>query len=597
MNEARRSFYSVLVHFLLGLAGCIVYSFVRPLPVDILPVFVTGYRLRAGLSLFVSFMPALQISGLLIGYTLAFSRNSSENIGRWSVELLTYLKGAFTICLICISLYVILAEGITPFIEERQEQSIVRTGDYNDFISVARNSLFRGMPEEAEFQINRALQIWPKSKDAISMLDGIRLELAGQDDKSRSALAVKSSAETEQAIAPPGGLTVRAALDKAEAAEKTADFYSAHYFAMLAWSIAPSTDPAKAEAMKVASSAWNRITAGSDYLKTEGDRRLYGIKHGGYEAIQRKDYLKAYYIFLELREQELNSGEKKTDPDIVRFLEVSRRGVLESFFFIDETLNKQLFETARDVFFAVKRPDGSVHTVFIRGVTYTKNAGKDMVYLRDFEYARFDRNNVLQYQISVPYVKMYPYNTAEGRAFPELMLKAVNRKIAGNEITPAVLYGEVPPMEQTMLRLDMPYADFNLLVRANKGAPYMSLVDLLLFVDKAERYGYSSAVYLKEMMSRLSDPFLMLIASIYALVLGWKYRLGKNVLFKAWWILPLPLFPVLSLFAVSAIRYIGNLCIVVFIGLVPHNSILVMLAFLSLCFLLLSVYFFSQRSE
>jgi len=57
-------------------------------------------------------MPALQISGLLIGYALAFSKNASESVDRWSEQLLSYLKGAFIICLFCISAYVILAEGV-----------------------------------------------------------------------------------------------------------------------------------------------------------------------------------------------------------------------------------------------------------------------------------------------------------------------------------------------------------------------------------------------------------------------------------------------------------------------------------------------------
>lgn len=125
----------------------------------------------------------------------------------------------------------------------------------------------------------------------------------------------------------------------------------------------------------------------------------------------------------------------------------------------------------------------------------------------------------------------------------------------------------------------------------------MSLIDLFRFMEKAEKYGFSRTECLREMIDRLADPFLMLIISIYALTLGWKYRLGKNVLFKAWWILTIPLFPLLSLFIIGVVRYLSRICSIIFVGLVPQNPVLLMLIFLALCFTGMSVFFFSQRSD
>ena len=596
MIEARRAIPVLLIHFLFGFIGCLVFSFLTPLSVNLLDPFIQGFRFRSGVLLFIGYIPALQISGLLIGYALAFSKNASETVERWSGQLLSYLKGAFILCLIFISIYIVLAEGVAPFLLTRQDESIARTDDYNDFISISKDSFARGLTAEAEFQANRALQIWSKSPETNKILDIIRLEIGDSNDNA-FGLENKSKADSAPVFFGSEGLSVRMALDKANKAYSDEDFYNAHYYAMLAWSIAPATDPNKSEAMQAASAAWNQITEGMDLLKAEGDKQLYSTKHYGYEAIQRKDYLKAYYIFSALQTQQLGSKDKKIDPDVERFLDVSRKGVLESFFFIDETLNMQLFETARDVFFVIKGTDGISHCIFIRGVTYTTEGGRDMAFLRDFEYARIDRHNKLDYHYSVPYVKMYPYSTSTGLAQPELLLKAVNRTTEGDEIISEVLYGDVPEMERNMIRLDMPYKDFNLIVAANKGAPSMSLIELMQFIDQAERYGFSRSVYLQEMISRLSDPFLMLIISIYTLVLGWRYRLGKKVLFKAWWILTIPLFPVLSLFVIGSVRYIARLCIVLFVGLVPENSLLLMLVFLALCFTLMSVYFFSQRSD
>lgn len=534
---------------------------------------------------------------MLLGYAYAFSQNASESVDRWSMQLLVYLKGAFLICLLCISFYIVLSEGVSPFLKARQNEVLTRTNDYNDFIMVANKSISLGLMSEAEYQANCAVQIWPESKPATELLEKIRYEIAKStgDESARSKKEALSTAVNHS----PGSsaLTVREALDMAEGAEKNLDFYSAHYFAMLAYNLAPDTEPLKSKAMSIASNAWNYISTGIDALKAADEILLYKTKLSGYEAIQNKDYLKAYYIFLTLHEKEIRTPDGRIDPDVDRFLDVSRKGVLDSYFFIDETLNVRLFETARDIFFVIKDLDGSFSSIFIRGVSYTKASGKDMMYLRGFEYARFDQNKKIEYQIYVPYGKMFPYTTDKGLKNPEIFLRSVNRTIEGADILPVVISGKVPEIEKSILRLNMSFSDFNLIVAANNGAASLSLIELIKFCDLAEKYGFSRTQYQIEMIDRLADPFLMLIVSIYALILGWKYRLGKNVLFKAWWILVVPLFPIISLFLIETIRYISKLCIVLFVRFFPQNPALFMLIFLAIWFAGASFYFFSQRSD
>jgi lipopolysaccharide export LptBFGC system permease protein LptF len=143
----------------------------------------------------------------------------------------------------------------------------------------------------------------------------------------------------------------------------------------------------------------------------------------------------------------------------------------------------------------------------------------------------------------------------------------------------------------------MPWKDFNLIVTANRGPESMSLLDLFAFVGKAEQYGFSRDLYLAEMIERLSEPFLMLIMSVLALILGWKFKLGQHTLFKAWWVLIVPLFPLLSLYAIETVRYLARLCIVVSLSLQQEYPLPLMLGFLALLFAGLSVYFFAQRSD
>jgi len=596
MTDAKRTLPVILVHFVLGFVLCLVYAFVRSTGVDLIAPFINGYRFRSAVLLFVQYMPALQISGLLVGYALAFGKSSGGPVGRWSPELLTTLKGAFLLCLLCVSLYVVLSEGFTPYLSFRQMEVSERTEDYHDYLRVADESLRAGSLAKAEFEVNGALQIWKDSKEANFLLEKIRYEIAEAGGDGTGTRGGKETADSLVIARSSGGLTVLEALDKAADSEKALDFYSAHYYAVLASRLAPDTDPNKAIALAAAARAWNLMSTGTNLARAGDDARLYGTKQSGYDAIQRFDYLKAYYIFLELQERETQAGTGKIDPDVARFLEVARKGVLDSFFFIDETANMRLFESARNVFFVIRHPDGSSDSVLIQGLTYTRSAGRDTAYLRGFEIARFAPDNTLRFQLFVPYAKMLQFTSTGGKVVPELFLRAVSRDNAGVEIVPTVISGTVSPEELRLLVLDVPYADFSLLVQANRGAASLPLLSLFRFVEKAETYGFSRDLYLAELIARLSDPFLMLIVSIYALVLGWKYCLAQNAFFKAWWILAVPLFPVLSLFAIGTVRYLSRLCIVVFIGIVPQNPVLLMLVFLSLSFAAMSVYFFSQRS-
>lgn len=609
----KRAAPALVGYFLVALAGCIAYSLIRPVPVDLIAPFVVGYKLRAAVIMFVGFMPSLLISGILLGYALAFSKNADELVERWSARLLAFLKGAYVLCLACIAVYVLLSEGLLPAMKSRQVEAVARTADFTEFRSVAREAYDRSSYAEAELAARSALRIWPKNGETAALLDRILYAHAGAEKSAAGpktgtpgaapnngppgAAGAPGSAAEDSVPLGSTGMTVLEALDAARQAQDNLDFYNAHYYAMLAYRLAPGTDPNRAVAQRLASKAWNQITEGKDLLLSEPDRKLYETKRSGYEAIQNGDYLRAYYIFEGLRKSETESPGAKKDPDVARFLEVSRKGVLESFFFIDETVYMRLFESSRNVFFVIRRADGGTDAVSARGITWTRAEGKDLAYLRGFEYAHFGPGGRLKYQMSVPYAKMFSGLSPEGTNCPELILHAVDRGREGADIVPVAVSGTIPGREGRVLLLDMPWKDFPLVVSANRGTRAMSLPDLLSFSPRASRYGFSRVDFSSEILKRISDPFLMLILSVIALIFAWKYKLGRNTLFKAWWVLAIPLFPLLCFYAVETVRYLAGLFIVTAAAVLPNLSLPLVLAGLSVAFGLVSLQFFAQRSD
>ena len=595
MRELKRVFPIVLLHYIAGLAICLVYTFLQPLSVSLIPPFILSWRLRSAILLFITYMPALQISGILVGYAIAFSHQAEQSVDRWSSQLFSSLKEAFKLSLVLLSVYIVLVEGVGPVMQTRKDSAVTRTEDFHDYLTVSRALLADGKPAEAEFRLRSALDIWKGSPEAQKLIEDSRLKLAELSGGKPKADETK----LPDPLVPrdPVGLTVLGALDLAAEAEKGLDFYNAHYYAMLAYRLAARDDPNRDAALRMAASAWNRITGGTDTLRARGDTELYGTKRKGYDAIQNGDYLTAYYIFLDLFNADRDKGDGQRDPDVERFLEVLRKGVLESFFFADETASLRLFESARDIFFLVRGANGMTDAVSIRGVTYTRASGRDVAYLRDFEIARFDQNDALLYRMYAPQAKMFSYS-ADGKNFrPEILLHAVDRAGSGGDIVPLVLDGEAPDQDLSILLLDMPYRDFNMIVSANRGPMSMIMTDLMRFAGRAESYGFDPAVYMREALHRLSDPFLILIISILALVAGWRFHLGKDVLFKAWWMLVVPLFSVLSLLIIALMRYLAGLWIVAFVAIVPDYATVLTLSLQAVLFAAASFFFFSQRSD
>ncbi len=594
MPDARKATLILLVFLVGGAVTCGAMAFAQALPDDLLPSFVIGWRLRASVLRFIDWFPALLISGVLIGYAISFGKSADSPVERWSPFLLASLKGAFAICFVGITVYVILSEGVGPVLSSRQAEFVARTKDYRDYLEVARQSMKTGDYATAEFQSSVACQIWPESAEATELREQCRYLRASASGGS-SMEAPSSGLES----LPPGAanLTVLSALDLAQEANARLDYYSAHYYAMLAYRLARDTDPNRDVALRVASAAWNSLSEGLAEEESAPDRELFATKKKGYDAIQRGDYLSAYYVFLGLREKELSDADGKADPDVSRFLDVSRQGLLDAFFFMDETGNMKRFETSRDVFFVVRRADGSSMALFARGVTWSRSTGKDLAYLRDFECVSLGWDGVVRFHVSVPYAKMFPFKSPEGKLVPEILLHAVDRGRPGVETLPTVLAGSLPEESQNVLVLDMPYGDFSLASDASGGVSGISLFELFRLEPLAANYGFSVAEVRCEIINRLADPFIVLIVSVYALVLGWRFRLSSKTLFKAWWALSLPLFPVFAVFFMDLARYVTRIGIVAIVRFVPYNPILPVLAALTAWFAGVSVFFFSQRSD
>jgi len=597
MTELKRALPAFLAFIVIGLVASLGWAAFQAPPSVLIESSILWWKLRSGALLFIGFFPALFTSGLVTGYAIAFAPRKNEAprvTPRWSADHVEQLRGAFILCIVVLAVYMILGEGIKPVLIRFQESDLAKSEDFREYLRLSEEDIARNAFVEAQSRVEFALRIRKDDRDALRLREVVRKGLADMGDL--TVMMEGDAAETDDLAFNPENLTVRSSMARSSEALTAGDYYTSHYYAMLAWRLAPGTDPLKQDALRLASEAWNRVTEGA-IAANPREAELFDVKRAGYESIQNGDFLNAYYILVGLRDREKGDDVGGNDPDVDRLLAIATQGLLDTRFFLDETYSLEAFESDRNVFFTVDRVDGGRDAVFIRGISYSRANGRDLAYLRGFEYATFRPDGSLLYQYRTPYAKMFPWRDGDGVERPEILLRAVDRTRRDVGTAPAIIGGEASERDLGVLVLDMPYADFSMATLANGGSAHMDLGDLMRFVDRADRYGFSSRVFLREIIMRLADPFIVLIVAMFMLTLGWKYRLVGNVYFRAWWILPLPALPFILAGFLESARYFTALFVAVFVGATPAASPFLSLLFLAAGFIATTALFFSQRSE
>ena len=594
MPEMLKGWLSVFIHFMIGLGCCLIYVFFFK-KIDVLPQLLLSRRLAETGILFIRIMPSLLVSAVLIGYAVIFGTCGQNTVPRFSDILLRYLKEAFIIIFCCITIYIILIEMVLPLLFNYRRSSEIKTHDYYDFVHETELSLRNGNAEKAYDKAKAALAIWQNNPDALQLLDKAKVlyetQAINHHNDTRNSEAVYETAD-------PENLTAEGALFISKRFMNKYDFYTAHYYAMRAYQLSAENAPYREEALRQAAQAWNQIEKGFADLTAEFDISLYRAKKAGYELIQQENYIKAYYQFVNAQRMLVQNNPLKRDPDIDRFIDITRKKLLEEVFFIDETDSQPLFETARDIHFTVP-PSGTraAAQITIEGLTYIMRNGIREIYGKNCELTQYTAEGKILYRSRIPFIKLIPIESSDGVPMLRMLFRAVDKQRDKVVLKPIVLEGTMPIERQTSMRLPFSYGDFELIIAANKGEKSMTLPQLYAFRQRGAQYGFPAQIYHRELLARISDVFLILIISIYMLVLAWRFRIPPHRQFKHTWALAFPLFFAAATGLVETGRYCARLVIALLTDVSYSLSPLLLLLVYVLCFIGMSFLFIGQRSE
>jgi hypothetical protein len=242
-----------------------------------------------------------------------------------------------------------------------------------------------------------------------------------------------------------------------------------------------------------------------------------------------EDWIRAYYIFREF------SSLVPNDPDVANFLVLSERGISELAFFTDE-MEFPIGDIITGAVFSIPRislvrssseassgtaPSGRVA---LRIASLATSA--DSSYGIEFELLFFDDGGRLFSRVEAPYVKILPI-TVRGSSRVLVLMRALDRLDRERRWEP-VWSGPVSERENAQIILDTSYENFLLLSRARRKVETFFIGDLRAMGQSFGDYGYIPQVFQAEIMSRVSEPVVLLPLMILAIIIGWRFRAGQR---------------------------------------------------------------------
>ena len=592
MHKISRFFPYLFVHFLLGLVASFVYVFFMPIKETVLPVSLFSWKIRESILLFIFYFPVIYTAALIFAYPIIFGKFGPAKMQRRSSAMIRFIQHFFIFSLAVLSFYVVLAEVVKPILMEYQSRSVYQALTHKEYTKLAKEAYDRNDYSQAGDHIGRALSIWPQSEEAMQLNEKIKiakekLSIDNTDSGLRKTLSVEDNIS----------MTAEAALKRAERAALAFDFYTAHYYAKLAMQTFQDGDPLKIDAENLAVRAWAEVEKGLTSYKDAPSIALYKSKKAAYEALQRGDYIRAYYSFLQIDSSMRTSNPDQKDPEVERFLKLSRIELEKNVFFTDELENIPNFIMRGDISFTVGEHSHESAVIKIHGISHGSSSLRNEIYLMNVLYTRLGISNTEKWSIIIPYAKLIEFVDGEGKNRLMLQICSVDRYSEENTVYPKVLTGELPRENVHNILLPMTMADFILIEKSISGPSAMKISDLYYFSLIAEKYGLKKEAYLSEVLYRLTEPLLLLIVSLLVLILAWRFRVSPGRRLNKRLFLFSPLCPFLSYILMETLRYIFKLQIAFFVCLTPRYVSLIVfgLPVIALIFLIITLVY--QRSE
>ena len=580
-----KKIFTILSVFLgIGFVICFAIGMFMPVPVEVPQKSWFLYRFCIGIEYFARFLPAMIISGFVISFSVYFGHNAEGSTSRFSQAMGERFKMIIISGLACTFLVTLSNETFSLWSRQKRTQLVNKTKIIQEYIEVGNLLLNNGVNDRALVYANAALKLNPNSQEARDLKSRADMEInriytSGLKFDLASAQPLETK-DDSLIINEENVNDSYKCLLQAKSAFANEQWFNAHYYAELGIKITDPKNPNVDELKSISAEAWNNITQIHSESGTEG-YEIYDQKYKGYLALVNKNNLEAYYIFRGLYE---TYDDLKRDPDVVFYLDVATNRIEQEYFFVDETLELQSFESANDVYFAYRHDNGAKEIVYFKGVTVVQSTGQSIQYLRDLTIVSLDSYGNFLRKVQVPYAKLMPVSVKNLTAatkemllidektdfVPYLLLKAVGRDDPDIQFGPTYTYADgTTASSPEYLIFPLKYSDFLLLEESPANPNNNSIFYLFKFVKDAADFGFSQEAYGQTLLNRLLFPLYFLLLLIMLAGFAWDNRVGQNQMFRFSWVFSFPFLIALSAFVYEFVNILFKLVNFMILAFVP----------------------------
>jgi len=553
--------YTVIASLLI-----MIFRFIFPGSESPLLPYSRDWRIIQGLLEVFNFFPAVAFSALVIPFGLA---SFEENYQSFSDIFFKRLLTSVITAIFAVVIYGAIFFFAYPVAKNYEEQMRF-TGE---LYKLARKHAQESRDEGEWFESSQFLaicdRIWfnDKDKELIALRDEIKINLealAYPDLRNRAAGRSPDFPLLSDAQTP---LNATQAIEMSIEAFADERYFDAHWLANLGARLAANGSVEQTSARQHASEAWNMIASLAPNRSETRLRELYEFKLSGYQAMDTGDWIRAYYIFLELLS--LTPG----DPDAVNFFAASEREAAKTAFFIDE-MELSVGEILNGAVFSLSNGNNRAVMRFS-----SLTLSEDVAYGFGFDYMDFDDNMNLRSNGTARYVKLVPVTftspgSQERRHQLIILTHSLDRYNEDFYFECEWHTGGEPPGG---ILLDISYDDFLLLAKVRRGLQHLGINELFEAGEKMDKSGYVQQIFHAEILNRFGSVLFFLPMAIFVIVIAWRYR-AKNkpryffalllpilpIVFHAFFFLYRALFNTLGIWLVLSIGFIPAL--IVYIG-------------------------------
>ncbi|MCL2070160.1 MAG: hypothetical protein FWH19_04150 [Treponema sp.] len=500
----------ISILYIFGAALAIIgFHFIVPGEAVPLPFFSFSWRLVRGFLAFLGLFPALALTALVIPFGFKIQPVGKEK--RFSAEFFQSLKSSIITAIVLTALFGILSSLIAPIARNYEANLRFQGQLYHIAKDLAFEHAGYGDWERVSHYIAFCEGIWPGGPEHSKL----RIEANIQNEGARVARLPPPS-PLEQAASQFRGtdevLTSADALNLAEAALNDERYFDAHWLATLAGRLARPGSAEIAEADRLAGRAWQGVISLEPNAAESRAHAIYRLKREGHIALLGDEWIRAYYIFLELVQL------TPQDPDAIRYLAMSERGVHQVAFFIDE-IELSLGSLLTGAIFSLPFDSGRMVMRLSSLSTFT-----DTAYGMEADIMAFDAAGRPLWSLSAPYAKIFPFALDSGPAVA-VLLRAIDRTDRSMQWEPVFRsHNQAFSAGRADFVLAISWEDFLLLSSVRRGLSGLSPAELRTAANDLGRFGYQSRVFEAELLRRFLEPLILLPLGIIAIITGWRYR-------------------------------------------------------------------------